>query len=99
MSQGGVFRKFGLVFGSVGGLMHAGGGLLEGTTHKDYKKGPEEAKAQEGNFARLGVMQLELQGSDPSESGTRPGAEVCHDQKKGIRIGESRIPAQGEQDK
>jgi hypothetical protein len=45
------------------------------------------------------VMHYEQQGSETVESGTRPSAEPSHDQKKGIRIGESRIPAQVAQGK
>ena len=41
--QGGAFRKLGLILGSVGGLIHAGGGRMEGIintmkTRKDLRR-------------------------------------------------------------
>jgi hypothetical protein len=40
-----------------------------------------------------------MQGTKVDDALLMPSAEASHDQKKGIRIGESRIPAQTEQDK
>ncbi len=88
-----------MIIASVGSLMHAGGGIQEGPNPKANKEGPEKERPQETVSPRFGVRLLEIQGLGNGEPTLTPSAEANHDQKKGVRIGESRIPAQAEQEK
>ena len=97
--QGGVARKVGFFIAAIGTIWHTGVSHQETLNPEGTNQRHGKDRGLESNFPLIGNILMGPQGTEVDDALLTPSAEANHDQKKGVRIGESRIPAQPEQDK